>query len=945
MTNKVQIGVDANVSGVDAGLGQIDQSVADVAKSVEQVGKASEKASAGLQRIEYSAKRLEAVARILSKEMGKAIDPKQADAFLRSFDKIRNNKSIGGTSRLRSFDSFEAWHAGNNQMFVRPGDAERYRRHVMGLVGGNAGMAFPVPAGGHGHGGGAGGHGGGSGTSAPGTPSEGRNWGSMASRGAMSIKGVAAAGLALAGVTSLMAMAGRAVDLARQEATTTDQLLRKSNDLTQGFDELRAKVRASGEGLGVLYTEAAALGKHYVEVANGDGGGIQGNLRTGFGLSRAYGLDLSEGVSFMAQMRHQGQIKSDDRDGRKFAMLIAEAIERGQTTGKAGEVLNAVASFSSQVARLALSSGNVAGFGGALAGLTSSNDIGLKGDPSNAAALLMSVDNAIRGGGGMGEAGLNFSYGALSRAMPNLDPIMAKAVLEQGAFGSGVSSAVREFAGKNGIDLPSFTGKDNLSLVMDEMDRQYGGSSLKLDAIKNYFGLSSYGQAAALSNLDRKELTGLQSAVGDDIGKLSASGIAGAARISTASDEDLKKMAERLSKRSDLTDKERNDIQAKLADGDMSALREVMLKAVAVREQEANAGTETRDAVNALHNTLTDIGGVVLPAVTAIQDAVVAMARALAPESEYAKDQALAEGMGGHEARRRDMEARHAEELRVSRENADKRNASPQLRAMVEREIAQRQEAERYQFEREESDFIEFKKRGAASSPADAALERMRGRDGELPGSAGVREPITFEDVPQTPGEQASAGGAPESLVRAMIMQESGGNHYGKDGKLLQSGKGARGIAQIMPGTGVDPGYGVKPLQNDSEAEHLRFGRDYLNAMLKEFGGDKRKALAAYNAGPGNVHKAIAAGGSDWLSYLPQETQAYVPSILSRANADSLSGNIPAGNPAGSPNGQPIVARVEGAFTLRDFHGIDRADPVEAQTSVKLPVAAGAGRT
>jgi len=123
-----------------------------------------------------------------------------------------------------------------------------------------------------------------------------------------------------------------------------------------------------------------------------------------------------------------------------------------------------------------------------------------------------------------------------------------------------------------------------------------------------------------------------------------------------------------------------------------------------------------------------------------------------------------------------------------------------------------------------------------------------------------------------------------DDVFPSLIMQESGGVHM-KDGKLLTSTAGAAGITQVMPKTGVDPGYGVKPLQNDSQEEYIRFGRDYFNAMYREFGGNMQQALAAYNAGPGAVKAAIAKAGDNFLSALPKETQDYVPSILRKATA------------------------------------------------------------
>lgn len=124
-----------------------------------------------------------------------------------------------------------------------------------------------------------------------------------------------------------------------------------------------------------------------------------------------------------------------------------------------------------------------------------------------------------------------------------------------------------------------------------------------------------------------------------------------------------------------------------------------------------------------------------------------------------------------------------------------------------------------------------------------------------------------------------------DNVFEKLIQAESRGRHRDASGRLTRSPVGALGITQIMPKTGKNPGYGVKPIQNDSEEEYIRFSRDYLQAMLKEFDGDYRKALAAYNAGPGNVEKALSRAdekGGDWTQYLPKksETIPYINKIL-----------------------------------------------------------------
>jgi hypothetical protein len=80
-----------------------------------------------------------------------------------------------------------------------------------------------------------------------------------------------------------------------------------------------------------------------------------------------------------------------------------------------------------------------------------------------------------------------------------------------------------------------------------------------------------------------------------------------------------------------------------------------------------------------------------------------------------------------------------------------------------------------------------------------------------------------------------------------------------------------------MPTTLTNPGYGVRPAQNNSPEELRRVGQDYLAAMLREYNGNLDHALAAYNWGPGNVDKWLAAGADP--AKLPKETREYIPKV------------------------------------------------------------------
>ncbi len=86
-----------------------------------------------------------------------------------------------------------------------------------------------------------------------------------------------------------------------------------------------------------------------------------------------------------------------------------------------------------------------------------------------------------------------------------------------------------------------------------------------------------------------------------------------------------------------------------------------------------------------------------------------------------------------------------------------------------------------------------------------------------------------------------------------------------------KSSAGAVGIAQFMPATAA--GLGVDPLDIEQSIDG---GAYYLKQQLNNFGGDMRKALAAYNSGPGTVQRLVGALGAAWETGLPAETKQYL---------------------------------------------------------------------
>lgn len=111
-----------------------------------------------------------------------------------------------------------------------------------------------------------------------------------------------------------------------------------------------------------------------------------------------------------------------------------------------------------------------------------------------------------------------------------------------------------------------------------------------------------------------------------------------------------------------------------------------------------------------------------------------------------------------------------------------------------------------------------------------------------------------------------------QSIVPKVIQAESSGRAG------VTSNKGAMGLMQVMPDTWREwaPRVGAKDPNNP--ADNRKVGTAYLNSLQKQFGGDMRLALIAYNWGPGNTQKWLSRGGR--YSELPTETRNYIFKIL-----------------------------------------------------------------
>ncbi|MET0270014.1 MAG: lytic transglycosylase domain-containing protein [Sphingomonas sp.] len=187
----------------------------------------------------------------------------------------------------------------------------------------------------------------------------------------------------------------------------------------------------------------------------------------------------------------------------------------------------------------------------------------------------------------------------------------------------------------------------------------------------------------------------------------------------------------------------------------------------------------------------------------------------------------------------------------------------------------------------------------SVSTPADHSLAAELARDLGRP-DLGV---MVARAARNSGVSDFAASGFPEIAVPSIaqgrwVMVHAISRQESQFDRQAMSRVGARGLMQLMPGTARDTAgklglpYDLGRLTGDPQY-NVTLGSYFFGNLLESFGGNHVLAVAAYNAGPGNVRKWLAANGDprmpgvdviDWIEAIPfAETRGYVQRVLENA--------------------------------------------------------------
>lgn len=217
------------------------------------------------------------------------------------------------------------------------------------------------------------------------------------------------------------------------------------------------------------------------------------------------------------------------------------------------------------------------------------------------------------------------------------------------------------------------------------------------------------------------------------------------------------------------------------------------------------------------------------------------------------------------------------------------------------------------------------------------ALRRGWKAKAQLAALNGMKPADRLRALGEAPGQ--------DDIISAMKGVESGGDPD------AVSPKGALGLMQVMPDTGVeiaeelqDPNF---PRNPEAQAEYLKdpavsekYGTYYFNKMLARYDGDTEAALIAYNGGAVRADKWLANGRND--AVIPQESADYYKKVVARTKGGGS-------DPPDPGKEQPVIigdAAGQGRVGSPDVAGVNsvvmsRFKQVQNAFGASVPIVSG----
>jgi len=722
-------------------------------------------------------------------------------------------------------------------------------------------------------------------------------------------------GMLALGVGKLVSGVMEKVGQAENNNVALDKLKRTLGDVNVSFEGLKAVVNGSANSLRITYAEAGKLATQFARMGNMKSGqytSLGDEVGVGVGLSRAFGLDNSEGVGVMGQLRGVGVTK-DTQGSKRFALLIGETIAKSDAFAKADEVIGAIGSYATNQTRNNLGVANTMGYAGAFSSLVGSGIPGL--DPSGAGALLSRINSSLSAGGAKGEAS-QFFTGMLG-ARRGMDVYDTQLWREGGAFSTADSTfsgkgsnygAVSQFYDKYGLKKPS--GDETLlGATMGQLQQQYSKDPKgMLNATANQMGISM-SQAAALHLVDPKRMGELEGYAGD-LTKLNAGGIANVTKAVTGTDDDRRAIADSMLSRKDVSADDKDAIKKAMNEG-TEQQKLTLARITAQYDQEQTTGKIALESKNALDNIATNMADKLVPYMNEARLGIMHLAGF---DKGKSSDQIMLDVIGANsDARKKAIEGQFKsaanplvdqkselerklysldpEKLRRTYDGKpDVLAAKLKERADVQKEITEI-ELKLKKLEEEKNELLtkenaaktrEIDEQNRQSSkrmmdevsggddPNQSASSNSRRAHARLSGGGGMgTRPLTVDTsaIDPTLAAAEKANGLPPGMMRSVVQQEVGGNaaayindpakyHYEPDanGRRKSSAFGPFGI---LESTAKNPGYGVSPLKDKSLAEQTRFASEYLSARSRS-AGSFAGGLAGYGEGAGYANSVLS---------------------------------------------------------------------------------------